>query len=242
MAISVVQRTAAGNAALASTIPLAYVSNVTAGSILIAIGVTSSTLASLTGLTDSLNNTWTRLQTLDNNQVGASNKFKIWYCQTTAGANTVTLTTGLQNSGLHIFEASGLANTSSFDRFAAVQQQAVTSLSSPATSNTRFANELVIGFFINSDIAVLGWTIGGGFSNLTKQDTTFCNSMTEELIVSTVGTQTSTATLAANGDNIVSAVITFSDTPISGAAMFGNGGRYMSAAGGNGISTSGWAN
>lgn len=213
MAISVAQRISAGDAATAGSCTPAFAANVAAGNNIIAIGFTGGTAASMSTPTDTRGNTFNLLTTVT---VGANNFIKVWIAYgTTAGADTVTMGDGFNDATLHIYEVAGLASSAAFDKTAAQQQVSATALDSTNTPTTTNANELLIGAFVNTDAGVLAWTLGTNYTNLTKTDITFCNSMTEERIVSATGAYNATASLPANTDNIVCAIFTFSDTAIA---------------------------
>lgn len=207
MAISVIQRNAVGNAAATSSIALAFGSNTTAGSALIAIATTDGAATTLTTITDTQNNTWVPVATV----VGSSFRFKAWITYSVgAAANTVTVATTFQDSNLFIFEVAGLASLRAFDKVAFQNQSSSTALDSTAAVTT-FANELLIGITANTPTPGLAPTVGAGFSNLQALTTNFNGGASEEQIVSATGSYSAPFGLATNTGAETTAIFTFAD-------------------------------
>lgn len=221
MAISVVQRTLLGNAAATSTIAKAFSSNVTAGNKVIVIGQTSaSQVTAMTGVTGSQG----KLYNFVKQVVGSSIAFKVWIADSmNAAAETVTLTTGLNDSNLYIFEVSGLASVNCFDTSIFANQSSATALSSGATGTLSFANELIIAVTGNANTTGLAPTVGAGYSNLQTLTTAFMGGGTEEKVVAATTAVTGTFGLAANSTNETTAVFTFADTTVNPTIQFVEG-------------------
>lgn len=218
MSISVLQRQQAGNAAVGTTIANTYGSNVTAGSALIVCAWTNGAASTLSAITDTLGSIFVPLGTF----TGALNVMKAWIVDYVpiGGAETITVTTGFNDSTTHIFEVAGLGRTRAFDKSHQQNQTSATALDTLSTATTTYANELLLGCFVNGNATTLAWTIGAGYSNLLEQDTAFCNTITEEQIVSATGTYNATATLAANSTNEMSVILTFADTPQAATKVY----------------------
>lgn len=231
MAITVTQRTSASNAAAATSIGLAYGSNTTAGSLLVALGFNTASTAM--SVTDTQNNIWQKL-TIPKSQFSAQ-YLNVWIATADdSAANTVTLTTGFNNSSLHIYEVTGLTSAKVFDAVAVAGQSSATSLSS-GNLTAFYNNELIIGAHQHINATTLAWTVGANFSNLISQFVNFNGTMTQERIISSAGAYASVATLAANATNIVSWVLAFSDTGV-GVRTFVNNYNFVKA--GDGMSVS----
>lgn len=152
-AIANVQRTTGGvsNA-------VAYASNVTAGNHLACAIQTS---AAISGVTDSLGQTWTQGPHLED----APSLFfsAIWYFENTAGgADTVTAANTFDALYAHIFceENSGLATSGSLDKTAAAigGGGSHSAFDSTATANTTQADELLFGLSANLGGLTSTWT------------------------------------------------------------------------------------
>lgn len=215
MAISVIQRAKAGDTGgITGFCAAAFGSNVTSGSAIIAIGFIGATSnAGLSTPTDTRGNTFNPIANI--NDGSSSIGMKAWIAYgTAAGADTVTMSDGSNISTLFVFEVSGLAASAAFDKIASAYQSSSTALSSGNTPTTGFANELLLGAFGLTSASGLSWTVGSGYSNLQTQATAFCESSSEEEIVSSTGAYAATATLAANTGNSLSVILTFSNTAI----------------------------
>src|ERR1035437_8103255 len=107
MAISVVQRSVTGNAAVASTIAKAMATPA-AGNCVIAIGVIDAAATNLTFASDTqskISSTAVATIPITSNLV-----IKVWMGYgLAASAETVTINTGFNDSALFLFEAAGLA-------------------------------------------------------------------------------------------------------------------------------------
>lgn len=212
MAILVVQRNIIGNAAALANPTLAFTSNVTAGNAIIAVTTISSSSTFAGKPSDTLQNVFIPLpiSTVANVNLAVHIAYN-----TPGGANTVTFSTGFQDSACMVFEVSGLAYTGAFDQYAFQQISSGTALTSGNTPTTRYPNQLLLGIHMNLNSTALLPTVGAGFSNLQTIGVTFCSSASEEQIVSAVGTTPATFTLAANATTEFTAIYTFSDTPLS---------------------------
>lgn len=212
MAISVAQRNMVGNAGASSSPTLAYGSNVTNGNALIAVSfIDKSTDPSATP-TDTIGNTFALCGA---EQLNGSCRIKVWIAQNgTTAADTVTFTTGLNDSAVAIFEVAGIATSGAFDKVKSQGQTSATALDSTSTATTTNSNELLLGLTMNLNAVALNPTIGAGYSNLQTAGVVFSSAATEEKIVSATGTYNATFTLAANTTTELTAIFTFSDTAI----------------------------
>lgn len=235
MAISVAQRGKGGNPASANTIAVAFGSNVTATNAIIAVGVSDGADTTMSAISDTRSSVYNLATTLI--KTGGLS-MKVWIAYgITAGANTVTLTTGFNDSDLFIFEVAGLAASSAYDKTISQVQPSATAITSTTAPLTTFANELLLGISGNINTAALAYTLGASYSNLQQQDTNFANAASEERIVSSTGTYEADFTLAANTTNTRTAIFTFADTPvpIKQPTMLNN---YQFIRVGDGMSTS----
>lgn len=213
MAISVVQRNLLGNAAAASTIAKAYTSNLTAGNASIVIATTDGAVTTLSACTGSQGLPYTPVATIA--RISASFSMQVWIGYNMgAAAETVTVTTGFNDSNIFIFEVAGLAANYAFDTYSTQLQQSATSLSSGTTPTLYSANNLLIGVTANTPNPGLAPTVGAGYGNLQTLTTAFNGGGSEEQIVAVNTAVSATFGLAANSANEVTAVFVFSDTQI----------------------------
>jgi hypothetical protein len=212
MAVSVIQRTLLGNAAASATIAKAYAGNLTAGNASIAIGVTNGTAAAMSGCTGSQGKIYNLVATISTSNF----KYKVFIAYNmSAAGETVTLTTGLNNSNLFIFEASGLAPYEAYDKSVNASTSSATSLTSGISNDYVWPNNLLIGITANTPNPGLAPTVGAGFSNAQTLTTAFCGGGSEEQIVSSRTGIAATFGLAANAANEDTLLFAFADTPIA---------------------------
>lgn len=212
MAISVVQRNKGGDAALATTLGVAFTGNTAASNALIAICTSQGSLATITAISDTQGKTWVPLTTIAGNSA-----IKGWIAYgSSAAADTITVTKGFNDASLFIFEVSGLAANNADDatntKFA--NQSSVTSLSSGATGTLTFTNNLILGITVNQNNTALLPTVGAGYANLQTDSTQFNMSGSEEKVVAATTAVTATFGIAANSTSHTTAVFVFSDTDV----------------------------
>jgi hypothetical protein len=147
-------------------------SNVTAGNrLVVEVGVWSSASATATSVTDSAGNSYTELLHF---QASDKTEMSVWTAPVTAGGGTRPTITVKPSSkadvGVVALEYAGVssaAGTGVLDRstFASGKTTAAGSVSSGATQPTSAANELAIGFYLDSGF---GDTLGGGAGYTTR--------------------------------------------------------------------------
>jgi hypothetical protein len=215
MAISVVQRNKAGNPATTSTVPVAFAANTAAGNALIAIAATDGALTTLSAISDTQAKTWNLVSSF----ALGSFAYKAWIAYgSTAAADTITVTSGFNDVNVYIFEVTGLASSSAFDKSASAQQSSATALSSGTTATLTNPNNLVIGITSNTPSPGLAPTVGAGFSNLQTLTTQFHGGGSEEQIVASTAGVAATFGLATNSGSESTIAYVFSDTVIAVAA------------------------
>ena len=126
-----------------------------------------------------------------------------------AGANTVTATDNSNDALMSLYEIAGLATYAAFDQ-SATQNQTSSPYSSGATPTTSYAHEIAIGAFVIALNSAL--TAGGSYVNMQNIGSSGgpADLGTEELIVSSTGAQTATATSTTT--DAIAAVVTLADT------------------------------
>ncbi len=182
-----------------TTIAKAFTSNVTAGSLLIAIA-DCDTNASASGVSDGVN-TWTRAT----NQIWnfSSHSLEVWSASNVAaGATTVTMTfTASSNNVLIIAEYSGVVTSTPLDQVAAAQSGDginSTPADSGNTATTTQADELQIGATVAFDAthtAANGFTQQGIVTNGISSSTL---SLQDKTVAATGAYQSQTTLGAAN--------------------------------------------
>src|SRR6202790_2331646 len=179
-----------------ATLNLAYGSNNSVGNFLIAaVRFYNTTSPSAYTCTDSQGNTWIKL---GNTIANAGSTIDLWYvANCKAGANTVTMSTGVPNNPnpeMAILEYSGIALVSSFDVSASAKAGANSNAPNSGPVTTSQAVELLIGFASNETAGGLTNTPAGGWTPRVSDGDAFVL----DQITSTAGSYTFTSTLSAN--------------------------------------------
>lgn len=191
MPATYVQSVSATNFA-ATSVELVFVSNNTAGDLLV-VGAVVATGITVTGITDTRSNTWVKIDSVDSGSVNV----ELWYVKNcAAGANTVTVS----YSGAGGSIAAAAAEYSSIDTASPLDQKAKasgsgTAADSGATPATTRSNELIVAVVGSS--AAVTFTAGASFTE--REDTNNVESVTiEDRVVTSTGTYSGTATLSAS--------------------------------------------
>jgi hypothetical protein len=201
MSIALVQ-SASGNsgAGYVNTLGVTWPGNTTTGNLLVA-SVAISGVNSVSGITDSQSNTWTKI-TGTSNTTDAST-LELWYAKNITGGTTPTVTVSptagaFAQWGVVIREFSGLDKASPLDQSGyAPLDSYVEAQDSPTTSTTAVANELVIGATVGNNHAATFTSAGTGFGATILQATPsidFLASANHYKIVASTGTYTSSMT------------------------------------------------
>lgn len=213
MAISVVQRDK-NQDLTGSGVSKAFGSNNTGGNKLIVLAAISNSSITLSTPTDTRGNTYAVVATeLD---AGSFYGWRCWVVEScAAGANTVTVNnTSFSNSLLFIYEVSGLAATSSFDKKVTTKSDSGSSPTSGSITVTN-SNELILGVGLNSSSAAVVFASGSGYSNLQQPgNSNGLNGALEEKIISGGGSNSATFTLTTNNGLTMTTLLSFSDTTI----------------------------
>lgn len=175
-----------------ASVPLAFLSNNTAGNLLVCIigGDATTTLT----VTDNNGNTWTdpSLNALS----AAYSQLKLWYVKScNAGACTVTAHSAVaHDTHIHIYEISGCDTVAPFNA-SGVKTTGTGTAWSLSTSGAAAANDYVIAGFMHW-VGACTWTAGGVYvdpemaNDATGGDSTF----SEDTVASSAAIQTATAT------------------------------------------------
>jgi hypothetical protein len=175
----------------------AFAGSTTTGN-LIVVGVSfdSGTLNTVTAVSDSKSNTYTKILDLDGTQ-----DVTLWYAQNiTGGAShtvTVTFNSGAGAAlGFVAQEFTGIASSSSLDK-SVIAQGTSTTPASGNTAATTQADELVVGVlgFSSTSTSI---TLGSGYSNLGSVTGTNLSAALESKVVAATGAQSAGATLGAS--------------------------------------------
>lgn len=202
MAVAYVQSVAVQ---LANTTPIStanFGSSVQQGS-LIVVAVLGGYIFSpknATSVTDTLGNTYTQATSAAN---GNLPRISLWYTiSQSSGTNAITAAFNT-NQGIGSIvaqEFTGVNQTNPLDRTAISN----TTLTTANTSNTTYANELVVGVGAGTGSTI--FTLGSGYSNLGEQHASGSLAMQSKL-VSAIGAQSST--MGGGSGNFSSMVATF---------------------------------
>lgn len=208
MAISVLQRTAQGDAAAAASIAKAFGSNLSAGSASIVIGTTNGAVSSLGPVTGSQGILYNQVASITANAI----VMKAWIAYNmSAAAETVTIGTNFNDANVFLFEVSGLASYSAFDKVASAGQSSATALDSGTTFSLLSPNSVCIGITSNTPTPGLAPTVGATYGNLQTLTTAFNGGGSEEKVVAGSTGVNATFGLAANAANEFTAVFVFGD-------------------------------
>ena len=198
MVAAYVQTTTASESGAATPLTTSGITT-TSGNLLVAgISFDSGTLNTITGVTDSKGNTWSKATELD-----SACLVSLWYAPNITGGAAHTVTVAYNDGvgsaiGVVVQEFSGIAATSPLDRTVSAQGTS-TAPSSGATSATTQADELVVG--------LVGWagatttpTLGAGYTNLGHISLTDASAAMQSKVVAATSAQTAAMTLAASRD------------------------------------------
>lgn len=203
------------NTTFSSTVTTSPNVTVTAGN-LVVCGVEADAVAA-NGVTvvDNKSNTWARAKS---NSLAATFDLEIWYSTLTTGGGSYNVTATDNGGGVDSLiiceEWSGNA-VAAFDVAQGATDNSGTNvnLNSAATSATSQANEVVFGVGVTSGTPT--YTLGAGYTNLTRVATTFSSLGFESKIVSAAAAQTATLTASVAGSWVMQ-VSTFKE--LGGAA------------------------
>jgi len=161
--------------------------------IVVMVGVVNTN--SVTSITDSQSNTYTKIADGTSDYV----RGEIWYAKDITGGTTpsVTIATAESDDVTAIMREYSGMSADPLDKSAeTLDADWLTSHTSGATATTTQADELVVGGYVGD--ANSGYTLGSGYSNLATQDGTdlWISVALEDKVVSSTGTQTATITSA----------------------------------------------
>lgn len=198
MVAAFVQSTTASESANATPLTTAGIATTSTNLLVAGISFDSGTLNTITGVTDSKGNTWSKAIELD-----AAALLSLWYSPNITGGSGHTLTIAYNDAvgsaiSCVLQEFSGIATASPLDRTISAQGTS-TAPSSGATATTTQADELVIG--------LVGWagatstaSLGAGYTNLGQVALANASTAVESKVVAATGAQTAAMALAASRD------------------------------------------
>lgn len=232
--MAIVSGQTTGNTYSAAVITTVWGSDTTTGNtIVVGVLCNSGQTDVVNSITDTQGNKYIKVFTK-----GGSQTTEIWYASNITGGTTPTITLNFRSTlfgAVIAREYSGLALVNSYDT--ARGGNTSNGSSGTATSGstpmaTRTANEVIIGFTVNSS-GTPTITLGAGYSNLTTQSgggSTSC--AIEDNIVAVTGLQTATFAMSSTF-NAGTAVVCFSDTTLKQAQTVNN---YQFGRAGDGMS------
>ena len=165
----------------------------------------SGALNSVTAVTDSAGNTYTRQASKA--RINGLIEIEVWAASNITGASgmTVQVTAGVLDINVIAQEFSGAKTSSPLDQTASGNGNS-SSLASGTTATLSGPSEIVIGAFA-SDVS-LTFTVGSGYSNLDQKSSILTSVMMESLVASSTAGQQATATMSGSSD-YAGVVVTF---------------------------------
>jgi hypothetical protein len=196
-AINFVQ-SATGTSGSAS-VAIPFASNNIAGNLIVvgamvAVGQTAS-------VSDSLGNAYQIAIGPTDEVVNGTRSYIFYAANIKAGANTVTVTRSASPGSLlaAIHEYSGIATVLPLDQTAGIASLAVTTFSSGSTAATTQASELLFGW--GAAAGARTWSAGSLYTMRTMESTV--SGLSEDRIVSAVGSYTATASVSSAVDGVM---------------------------------------
>jgi purple acid phosphatase-like protein/calcineurin-like phosphoesterase family protein len=191
--IALVKQGTGGTPAAASTLTVP-ISSVAGNALVAAIAVQAGTTTSVTGVTDSAGNTWTRgpVGLLS----GSNTRIEIWHSTGAAPVAGVTVNLSAPDlASASVSEWSGIAATQAVDAFAGRGNAESTTAATPAIATTN-ANDLVLGA-INFPRAAASTLATPGFSPLDNFAASTVSGRAAYRVVSATGSHSVAWTLSA---------------------------------------------
>ncbi len=205
--------------------PIAFVSNNTAGSLLIATARLTAVVGAIS-VSDTQGNTWVSAVQQQNNTAGRWQV--IFYAKNCkAGANTVTITSAVSQGRIEgvIAEYSGLDTTAPLDQVAGANSGAGTgTVATAGPVTTTSASELLIGAFSNETADGLTFTAGASY---TVRDKSNGNEVLEDRIVAATGSYSAPITMSSSVSWTAS-MATFKAAPVGISGNAGIAGATVS--------------
>lgn len=205
-----------GNGAAITSLGVAYSSNVTAGSLLIACIRDGSSVNNVNAsITDSNNaGNWTKA--IERDLTVDLDTAAIYYrLNAASGATTVTYHTG-QGAGtlrMVIIEYSGIATSSALDQTSSGYNASSTAPNSGATATLAQATELALGYGDQVNAPSGAWTAGGGYTLVSDAFTASGQNQLKlgvsELFTASTAAQTATFTIPTTADEWSCMIATF---------------------------------
>jgi hypothetical protein len=213
-----------GYTADATSVAVAFGSNVTSGHVII-VAVSTYDAQTISTPTDTQGNSFTQLVT--GGTSGAAVAAIYAATAKSTAADTVTCAVNSANNiHCHIYEVSGVTTT--VDK-TGTSSQAGTALTVSTSASTANANDYVFAYFADNHSAAT-YTVGSGYGDTqASEDTSGGDSgFSEDKVVTATGTQTATAT-ASTTDTFEELIVTLEATAVATPAFSPAAGTYSSA-------------
>jgi hypothetical protein len=214
MAIAFVQKQIKTSTATPASTP-AFASSVAVGDIIVVFGgIDGSTAGLMSGVTDSLGNTYTAVPSFFTSDAGNSVSFNCWWTRVTVGgaSNVVSLAYNdtANSADIAVQHFNGFVGTATFDlKITTVTSGASTTATSGTSGTTANANEVIIGGAVHAGLAS-AYTLGSGYTNLSDSGGVGRQVGMESKVVAATGTQLAQFTIAAARPSI-GGLVTFYD-------------------------------
>lgn len=197
--------------------------------IVVTAGGDGGITGAVTGVTDSLGNTYTQVPGFDFANAGGTLNMDVWYTVATVGGASDVVSVAFQDANENfagvVQQFTGFTGTATYDIKQTSSNASGTTCTSGASASTNQADELVVGMCIHASTAS-AFSLGAGYTNLTQISVSARQTAMESKIVSSTGSQTATMTIAAARVNM-GGLVTFYDSGGGG----GGGGATPTGAG-----------
>lgn len=195
-----------------TSIALAYGSNVTAGSLLVCHVYANH---GVTGIADSRTQTWSSAVSVTDNATYTLATY--YFPNTTAGANTVTVTFAgtITYASLQIAEYSGCATSTPLDKFASNSQTDPGTGTNAVTSGsvtTVTDGQLIVGW--TSALVAGGSTVSAG-TGFTGRTNIFGDTLHEDQVQTSAGAIAATFTTTSATADFITLIATFKAASVS---------------------------
>ncbi len=213
-----------GYVADATSVSVAFGSNVTAGHVLV-VAVSTYDAQTISTPADTQGNSFTQAVTAGTSGAAVAAIY-VATAKSTAADTVTCAVNSANNIHCHIYEVSGI--TATVDK-TGTSSQAGTALTVSTSASTANANDYVFAYFADNHSAAT-YTVGSGYGDTqASEDTSGGDSgFSEDKVVTATGTQTATAT-ASTTDTFVNLIMTLEATAVATPTFSPGAGTYSSA-------------
>ncbi len=213
-----------GYVANATSVSVAFGSNVAAGHVLV-VAVSTYDAQTISTPTDTQGNSFAQAVTAGTSGAAVAAIY-VATAKSTAADTVTCAVNSANNIHCHIYEVSGI--TATVDK-TGTNSQAGTALTVSTSASTANANDYVFAYFADNHSAAT-YTVGSGYGDTqASEDTSGGDSgFSEDKVVTATGTQTATAT-ASTTDTFVNLIVTLEATAVATPTFSPGAGTYSAA-------------